>query len=938
MTDMSTESKHRRLTDILTHLADTAPTRPIFHFLYPDRQPQTITAGQLDHAARQIASDLLAQHITPDTILPLAFDHGFELVAAFWGAMYAGAVPTILPYLYADLPTQPSLAHIEQVVGFARAQAILTTATFESTLLQALAHTGCRVLTIPPLDQNIPVPDAECLPVESTLDMPYIQFSSGSTGLPKGVMLSHAAVLHYLAIAAQNVPPVDNEVVVGWLPLYHDMGLINQVFHAIHRGHESVMISPAHWLRQPESLFHAVSTYRGTLTWMPNFAFRYCLRRIRDEQLAGVDVSSWSMFGNGAEPVQIQDVEAFGERFAAYGLKRQALKIGYGLAEHVLGVCWTPSDRSAGVDWISESGLEENKAIPVEPSSRGSLAIVSCGVPFPTVSVRVLNDAGEPLPERSVGEIVLSSPCVFKGYYLLPDESAHALRGGWLHTGDVGYLADGELYVCGRIKDLMIVGGRNIHPMQLEGLVEEVLGSQCRFSAAFGVPNAELGTEAPVLVCEVRQAPDDSTGALMQQAVRERVQQDLRLFVNDVYFVAPGWIAKTTSGKINRTATRKKYLKARAVQVPPAQLPITAETSAQGSEIEPRLLAIWQKLFNRPTLNANDDFFALGGDSLLAIQLTLEVQERFGFNMSAAELLQAPTVATLAALIAQGKPATGLNQLAPLQPRSATANKPIFFCVHGLGGNVVVYKALADAMGTEQPFYCLQAVGQDGMFLEHETIDEMAAQYVHSVQTLQPHGPYYVGGYCFGGIVAFEIARQLGELGERVALVAILEGPAPATEGHPNGLLRRGRLALQAARNLPLWLYDYVKLRGPALQARNRHLKRLVHKEYLRLAHRPTEMEALDIDQEVRALPLPFQKVFASHVNAARRYAPSTYNGHVVLFRTRHQTLRVSDLDQGWGRLTTEPVRVELIAGTHNTILDEANVQDLAEKLGRYLT
>jgi fatty-acyl-CoA synthase len=929
---------HTSLPDLVTSLAAREPDRLIFTFLYPDREQQTVTAGQLDRDASLIAAVLHEYGVRPGDILPLVFDHGYDLVAAFWGAMYLGAVPTILPYISHESRSQAFLQQVGRLVRFANASTVVTTDESRAYLEHGLADAACRILALP----TCPLAGVErsmAWPTSAPSDPPYIQFSSGTTGSPKGVILSHTALLHYCHVGATDFAITSSDVTVGWLPLYHDMGLVNQIFEPLFFPHHSVLMSPTAWLREPHRLLEAIHTYRGTITWMPNFAFRYCTRRIRDGQIPGVDLSSWRIVGNASEPVCLDDLQAFATRFAAYGLNGNALTVSYGLAEHVAGVTWTRHDRAPEVDWVRAQGLEEGKAPPTQPYTPGGRPIVSCGFPLPSVALRIANDAGQELAAREVGEILVQSPMVCSGYYSLPDESAAALRDGWLHTGDLGYVADGQLYVCGRSKDLIIVGGRNIHPTHLEAIAAAVLGENGRFAAAFGVPSPHLGTETPVVVCEMRRLPDAATRLCLQQEMRAQAQRTLQLFVGDVYMVDKGWIVKTTSGKINRAANRNKYLSERAHAAFNA-VPVeeASEIPASVTATERRLIGIWERLFERSAISGEDDFFALGGDSLLFAQLAVEIEAEFRCSLPATALLEAPTVSGLARLLDQPARPVAQPTLVPLQTAGTPTCHPVFFCVHGLGGGVLDYRSLARTLGSEQPFYALQARGVDGASLIDNSIEAMAAHYVETIKAFQPRGPYYLGGYCFGGVVAYEMAHQLTAAADTVALVAILEGYAPIRDTQHGGLWGEWRFAANFMRNLPYWLRDYLQLGRMRMQARNRRMIRVAGKRLLRLAGLKVELGVDDILDGLTSRPAQLQRVLECHLAAARRYAPTPYAGRVVLFRTPQRLLQAPEPDMGWSRLSTEPVDVQMIAGSHGTILEEPHVRVHAEKLRGFLS
>jgi acyl-CoA synthetase (AMP-forming)/AMP-acid ligase II/thioesterase domain-containing protein/acyl carrier protein len=927
---------HWHLGEMVASAAARHPHQPLYTFLHSDREDQTVSAAQLHRDAGLAAALLRENGVKPGMILPLVFDHGYELVAAFWAAVYLGAVPTIMAYLPRESRSRTYLERLAQLVRFTGAETVVTTGAIEPYLRPGLAQVGCRILVFPePWIADAHLTGAA---LGEPVDPPYIQFSSGTTGLPKGVRLSHAALIEYCRVSSEHFVATIDDVTVGWLPLYHDMGLANQIFEPLVVPRHSVLISPAAWLSEPHRLLTAIDRFRGSITWMPNFAFRYCTRRIRDEQITGLDLSSWRVVGNASEPVLVEDLRAFAARFGPYGVRETALTVSYGMAEHVAGMTWTAHDRAPRIDWVSVRGLEEGKAVPAVANTAGSRAIVSCGEPLSEVALRIVDDTGRDLAEREIGEILATGPFIFKGYYAMPEESAAALRDGWLHTGDLGYLADGELHLCGRKKDLIIVGGRNLHPHQLEEVAAAVLADRVRLTAAFGVPNPQLGTEMPIIVCEMRQVPDAASGAALERLVREHVREMLQVFVGDVYFVDKGWIVRSTSGKINRAANRAKYLSERS----PRESPTTTVGGAVASpdaaaSTEDRLVRIWRELFDQAQIDRDADFFKLGGDSLQAAELSVAVEEEFHRSLPATALIAAPTLRALALLLEDTELAVSSRTLVALQPATASLRRPIFFCVHGLGGGVLDYRPLSQALGPEQPFYGLQARGVDGEGPIDDSIEAMAAHYIETIRPLQSHGPYYLGGYCFGGVVAYEMARQITAAAERVALVAILEGYAPIVDGTQNRMRREWRFLINFVRSLPYWLRDYRQLGHIQRQARTRRIMRVAKKRIMRLAGIDVELEIPDMLDGVGSLPAHIQRVLETHLGATRRYTPTPYAGRVVLFRTPHTVLQAPEEDRGWGELTTEPVDVQMIAGSHGTILQEPHVAVLAEKLRAFL-
>ena len=358
---------------------------------------------------------------------------------------------------------------------------------------------------------------------------------------------------------ARAIRLTPDDVIVSWLPLYHDMGLIAGFLMPILCGVPLVLMSPFDWVRVPARLLQAVSQYRGTLTWLPNFAYNFCAQKIRDRQLEGVDLSLWRAVINCSEPMHAESHRMFREKFAPYGLRPDALATCYAMAENVFAITQGGIESPVTEDVIGLAAfVGERRALP-GPDAEPSLTMLSAGRPLENVKVRVLDEARAPLPDRVIGEIALRSNCMLTGYFKRPDANAQAFHEGWYLTGDLGYLADGELYITGRKKDLIIVGGKNVYPQDLEYLANEVPGVYPGRVVAFGVYDEQAGTEEVVLIAET-DATDLAERQHLADEIRMRVTKGTAVALRVVELVAREWLVKTSSGKVARGANREKYL------------------------------------------------------------------------------------------------------------------------------------------------------------------------------------------------------------------------------------------------------------------------------------------------------------------------------------------------------------------------------------------
>ncbi|MCC7206180.1 MAG: AMP-binding protein, partial [Anaerolineae bacterium] len=382
---------------------------------------------------------------------------------------------------------------------------------------------------------------------------------SGTTGLQKGVALSHAAVLNQVASYSRAIRLSEEDCIVSWLPLYHDMGLIAGFILPLVQGVPLALMSPFHWVRDPKVLLWAITEHRGTLCWLPNFAYNFMAQRVRDNAIQGVDLSTMRAFINCSEPMRVESHRMFLERYAPYGLRESALATCYAMAENTFAVTQGGIESPAAVDVIARAALAgEHRAMPHNGDGL-AIEMLSCGKPIPNCDVRIVDESRRDLPERHVGEVAVRSDSMLAGYYRRDDLTAQVLFDGWYLTGDFGYLAGGELYITGRKKDLIIVGGKNIYPQDLEAIAGDVPGVIPGRTVAFGVEDERLGTESVVMVVESETEGDDARWEIAKE-VRRRIAQETEVALSDVLVAEPKWLHKTSSGKIARGANHDKYL------------------------------------------------------------------------------------------------------------------------------------------------------------------------------------------------------------------------------------------------------------------------------------------------------------------------------------------------------------------------------------------
>lgn len=543
------------------HLVETVPDRTALTLIQPD-ETQTIACRAFFEQAARYAQALEKAGVRRGDLVVLVLQHGGEVLYAFWGAMLLGAIPSIMPFLTPKLDPEHYYASVRQLVALSEVRAVITYGEMLPALRERLAGipTLAAILNIEELEPEGSLSDYLERAPSQLADTAFLQHSSGSTGLQKGVMLSHGAVLNQIAAYSAAIDLRPDDVVVSWLPLYHDMGLIAGFLMPIVQGVHLVLMSPFHWVRDPLVLLRAIHEHRGTLCWLPNFAYNFMATRVRKAALDGIDLSSLRAVINCSEPVRHDSHTLFGDFYAPHGLDRRALQTCYAMAENTFAVTQSELGVPPRLDVVDRAALmEERIARPSDGSDGPTVVMVSCGRPIPHTEIRVVDSERRDLPERHVGEIALRSNCMLSGYYRRPDATAQALQDGWYLTGDLGYLADGELYVTGRQKDLIIVGGKNIYPQDIENAINGIEGVHPGRTVAFGVPNQDLGTEDIAVVCEVDAQDPQEHGRIVRE-IRARVVQTTDATARYVHLVGPKWLLKTSSGKIARSANRKKFM------------------------------------------------------------------------------------------------------------------------------------------------------------------------------------------------------------------------------------------------------------------------------------------------------------------------------------------------------------------------------------------
>ncbi|MBA1146615.1 AMP-binding protein [Ectothiorhodospiraceae bacterium WFHF3C12] len=534
------------------------PDRPHLYIYGDGDQPTVMTYAQLDRDAAGVAAGLQARGIRPGDTIALMLPTGRDYFASFFGILHAGAVPVpIYP------PARPSqleehLRRHGRILTNAEAR-LLVTVPEARRLAQLLKAEAPRLDAIVTADDLRAEPGHRPGMSRGDDDLAMLQYTSGSTGDPKGVSLAHRHLLANIRAIGERVQAGPDDVFVSWLPLYHDMGLIGAWFGSLYFACPLVVMSPIAFLTHPLRWLELIHRHRATISASPNFGYELCLRAAGDQDLSHLDLSSWRLAFNGAEPVSPTTLRRFHDRFSANGLRWEALLPVYGLAEAAVGLTIPPPGRGPVLDTIDRDALaSRGEAHPVAADDPAGQTLPSAGPPLDGYEVRIVDGAGHEQPDRHQGTIQFRGPSTTPGYYRSPHLSEGLFRGDWLDSGDLGYMADGELYVTGRIKDMIVRGGRNIYPYEVEESAGRVEGVRKGCVAVFGSRDPDGDSERLVVVAETRET-DAARRETIEHALAEICVDVTGVPPDDIRLVPPHSVLKTSSGKIRRTATRELY-------------------------------------------------------------------------------------------------------------------------------------------------------------------------------------------------------------------------------------------------------------------------------------------------------------------------------------------------------------------------------------------
>ncbi|MDH3215429.1 MAG: AMP-binding protein [Candidatus Krumholzibacteria bacterium] len=554
----STPHSAQTLIDVLRWHMQTHPDRPHIEFYQDKGDGGVLTYQQLWQGARVVARGLQSRGLQWSEPVVIMLPTGREYFVAFFAILLAGGVPVPI---YPPARRTQIEDHLQRHRAILRNCGATTLITIREAkpfarLLRSHVESMRDVITVTELSNQTGVYEDPALGAD---DIALLQYTSGSTGNPKGVVLTHANLLANLRVIGESAKIDDTDVAVSWLPLYHDMGLIGTWLGSLYFATLLVVMSPLDFIARPQRWLWAIHRYRGTLSAAPNFAYEFCIRKIKDADLEGLDLSSLRLICNGAEPVSPDTIQRFSEKFAEFGFRPEAMFPVYGLAENSLALAFPPLGRLPLVDTVErDSFAHHGRAIPVSQPDTPSTRFVGCGLPLPQHEVRIVDASGRELPERQVGRLEFRGPSSTSGYYRNPEATRDLFNGDWLGSGDLAYIADGDVYITGRSKDIIIRAGRNIVPRELEETIGNITGIRKGNVVTFGTIDPESSTERLVIVAETRET-DVTVLDRLRSEINALAVDLVQIPADDVVLVPPGSILKTSSGKIRRLANRECY-------------------------------------------------------------------------------------------------------------------------------------------------------------------------------------------------------------------------------------------------------------------------------------------------------------------------------------------------------------------------------------------
>ncbi|MEA5565925.1 AMP-binding protein [Anabaena sp. UHCC 0399] len=953
-------SKFSTWIELLSYRAIHQPDKIAYIFLQEgEKETFRLSYQELDTLSRAIASQLQSLELTGERAL-LLYPPGLEFIAAFLGCLYAGviAVPAYPPR------QNQKMTRLSAIVSDASAKVALTTNSLlkdiQRSFVQDSELNTLHTLATDNIDSN-QAPNWQ-KPEFNSDTLAFLQYTSGSTGTPKGVMVSHDNLLHNCEYMKQAFSFTPESLPVSWLPSFHDMGLILGILEPLYTGVPVILMSPTAFVQQPIRWLQAISHYKATHSGGPNFAYELCINRITQEELATLDLSTWHFAYNGAEPVRRHTLERFAEKFQPCGFRSNFLYPCYGMAEATLMISGGLGEAEPVYCTVKADELAQNQIVEASSNTQNVRQLVGCGREWLDTKIVIADPESltQCLPNQ-VGEIWTSGRSVTQGYWQRPEQTEETFKAQlrdtqeqpFLRTGDLGFLKDGELFITGRLKDVIIIRGRNHYPQDIELTIQQSHPALRPDSGAAFAVEVE-GEERLVVVQEVhrnylRQLNVDEVVGAICEAVSE--QHELQVYA--VLLLKTASILKTSSGKIQRHGCKNGFLTGNLNVVGewrqnlhenrPHLLPdknnaheqtFSPQATQTKEAIQAWLVAKLSDLLKvtPQEIDVQKSLARYGLDSLAIVNLAGELEQWLGYKLSSTVTYEHPSIIALANYLAKAD-VTNFDLPTCLIPLQPNGTKPPLFCVHPLGGVVFPYYELARLINSDQPFYALQSVGIEGREQPLNKIEDMAARYIQALRVVQPNGPYFLTGWSFGAYVALEMATQLEQQGQQIAKVILLDTPPLSADRTTNFLnLLRFFLTSSLQHSWP-YIYDYFYLYFVGDKTQQSmdfwHLISLINPESIAkvVEH---ESRLMKFRQPVLQRVL---HILQANSEALINYKSKLYQGRITLFSTNSRFGSHEEPTQGWLDLATQGLEIYQIPGHHFNLLRSPHVEVLAQKL-----
>ncbi|MDR2092934.1 MAG: AMP-binding protein, partial [Azoarcus sp.] len=638
------------LVDMLRQRAEISPAKLAYEFINNDGTIDSCTYAELDARACAIGR-VLQRHVARDRRALLLYSTNQDFLSAFFGCLYAGIVAVPMP----PLKKNRRINRFRAVLCDTQASIVLTTAKEAATgnIQEASQEDKVAVIATDTIAAQkaytweVPPADGDSIA--------FLQYTSGSTGMPKGVINRHDNILCNLQMIADACKIDESSRTVSWLPYYHDMGLIGAMLVPMYVGTPCRLMSPEAFVKDPAVWLKHISDSKATYSVGPSFAYDLCVRAISESELKQLDLSSWKIAFNGAEPVKAEAMERFAEKFAQCGFRKETFYPCYGMAEAALIISGGPPNRLPVINMLDASALQ-HRHVRIATASDASTTVkqvVGCGHPVNGAEIVIVDpDTRRRCPDNHVGEIWVSAPSIAAGYWNqaeLTHETFHARLDGsernFLRTGDLGYLRDNELFWTGRLKDLLIIRGRNIYPQDVESVAESshpMLRSNG--AAAFPMEGEDGSGERLAVACEIeRKYMRKLDATAVVKAIRKSIVDEFEISPGAIVLVKPGGLPRTSSGKLRRSECSQLF----------AQQRFDALHVDQGQELEAALAQIWREVLGTDTADRQDNFFDLGGDSLLAAQLVSRLRQLLDVEVPLREVFAQPSLAALSQVVSR---------------------------------------------------------------------------------------------------------------------------------------------------------------------------------------------------------------------------------------------------------------------------------------------